>query len=211
MTSIDNVQDITPLVRYVATSSQTAFTYPFPIFQDSDVIVDQDGVTLTLTTDYTVSGEGEDNGGTVTLVVGATTGDIITIYRDISVERDTDYLSNGPWSSTATNNEFDKIILILQELENRIGRCIRFPITSTTTNAEAEMTPESSYLGKFLKIAATGELTAAAVNTSDVVTAADQISLTDSGSDYLATDVEATFAELASTTGAGIIGIADTN
>ena len=210
MTTIDNVQDITPRVQYTATASQMAFTYPFPIFQDADIVVDQDGVTLTLTTDYTVIGEGDETGGTVTLVTAATVGDIITLYRDISIERDTDYQQNGPWASDATNNEFDKITLILQELEERVSRCLRIPMTAD--EVDGELTPIADYVGNFVGFNSSGEVVAKTVTESSVVTDADQITLDDSGGSYAAANVEAALAELVSASngeGASMIKIED--
>ncbi len=169
MVSIDNVQDIQPRVRYTATAAQVAFTYPFPIFQDSDIVVDVNGTVLTLTTNYTVTGEGDDNGGTVTLVTASTAGDIVTLYRDIGVERDTDFQQNGPWASVSFNDELDKITLILQQLEDRIGRAISFPLTAAITNAQTTLSPLTNFLGKFIRITDAG-LLEAAVALDNVVT-----------------------------------------
>ena len=63
MTSIDNVTDVSPRVQYTAAAAQTDFDYAFPIFAGADLTVDVDGVTKTLTTDYTVSGAGNDTAG----------------------------------------------------------------------------------------------------------------------------------------------------
>jgi len=165
VTSIDDVQDLSPRDQYVAASMQTAFDYTFPIFLDEDLVVDIDGEVQVLTTDYTVTGKGNDTGGTVTLIraigdelVG---GEIVTIYRDIAIARDTDVQQNGPWSSVNYNDEMDKVFLIMQELKNKVGRAIRFPITSASTNAQAEMNPISGFFGKFLRITSAGILEAA--------------------------------------------------
>lgn len=55
---IDNVEDLPSRVQYVASAAQTAFDYPFPIFADADLIVDVDGVTKILTTNYTMTARG---------------------------------------------------------------------------------------------------------------------------------------------------------
>ena len=57
---VDNVNDVSPRVQYVAAAAQTAFDYTFPIFTDADLIVEVDGVTYDPLTDYTVTGEGND-------------------------------------------------------------------------------------------------------------------------------------------------------
>lgn len=163
MASIDDVQDISPRVQYTAIAAQTVFAYPFPIFVDADIVVDVDGVTKVLTTDYTVSGAGNETGGNVTFVVAMTGDEVVTIYRDIAIERSTDFQQNGPWSSATFNDELDKLYLIIQELENKVGRAIRFPITSASTNAQAEMAPISNFFEKFLRITSAGLLEAADV------------------------------------------------
>jgi hypothetical protein len=135
---VDTVNDITPRIQYVAAGGQTAFDYPFPIFADQDIVVaiaddaDSEAEVLTLTTDYTVSGEGNDNGGTVTLVVAATAGQIVTLYRDLPAERLTDIAQNGPWSSANYNDEMDKIIMLIQQLKMQIARAVQLSVTSTT-------------------------------------------------------------------------------
>lgn len=169
MTSIDDVTDTAPRVQYTAIAAQVAFTYDFPLFSDSDIVVDVDGVTKTLTTDYTVSGVGNDTGGTVTFGTAPGAGAIVTLYRDTAIERLTDFQQNGPFSSTTHNDELDKITTILLELENKIGRCIRFPLTGVITNAGAELSPISTYAGKFLRVTSGGLLEAAEV-TNSVVT-----------------------------------------
>ena len=85
--SIDTVNDLPPRVQYVATAAQTDFDYPFPIFADADLVVDVDGVTQALATDYTVTGEGDDAGGTVTFLVAMAGSEIVTIYRSMAIER----------------------------------------------------------------------------------------------------------------------------
>ena len=77
--------------QYTATAAQTVFAYTFEIFDDDDITVDQGGTILTKGTHYSVSGVGVSSGGNITLVSGATSGDIMTIYRSMALERLTDY------------------------------------------------------------------------------------------------------------------------
>jgi hypothetical protein len=166
--SIDDVTDLTPRVRYTASAAQTDFDYDFPIFQDADLIVVVDDVTLALTTDYTVSGEGDDLGGTVSFVVPMTGGEIVVIYRDIVIERISDFQPNGPNASVTMNDELDKLYLIAQELKAKVGRAIRFPFTAAQTSEGAELTPISNWYSKFLYIGSTGLLEAASAVTGVV-------------------------------------------
>lgn len=166
--SIDSIADITPRIQYTASASQTAFDYPFPIFAEGDISVDVDGVVKTLTTDYTVSGVGADAGGTVTLVSALDGDEIVTLYRETEIARTTDFAQNGPFSSTSHNDELDTIVIILQELKALIGRCIRFPFTSTATSTDSLLSPIANFKSKFLRISSTGILEPASVLDSTV-------------------------------------------
>ena len=140
--SIDNIADLTPRVQYTAAAAQTGFPYPFPIFADADLVVDVDGTTKVLMTDYTVSGAGDDTGGNVTLLSACVGGEIVTIYRDIAIQRLTDMQQNGPWTSASVNDEFDRMTLVDQQLESRIGRAIRFQLTDALNDTDSVLTAE---------------------------------------------------------------------
>jgi len=101
--------------QYVATSGQTVFNYNFEIIAAADIVVYQGETLLVLTTDYTLTGVGVDTGGTVTLVTGATTGDILTIYRLTAAERLTDYQNSGDFLSDEVNSDFDRLWAVIQE------------------------------------------------------------------------------------------------
>lgn len=121
------VGDITPRVQYTATSGQTVFAYAFPIFADADLKVYIGSTLKTLTTHYTVSGAATSSGGNVTLVTGATTGDIVTIYRDLAVSRSSDYQTAGDLLAETLNDDLDKLVMMAQQQERDIAnRTIRF-------------------------------------------------------------------------------------
>lgn len=166
--SIDVVENITPRVQYTAAALQTVFDYPFPIFAQTDLVVYIGAVLQVLGTNYTVAGVGADHGGTITFVVPRTAGQIVTLYRDTTIERITDFQQNGPNRSAALNDELDRITVVQQELKSKIGRALRFPFTAATTDAQQELSPISSWLGKFLRISAAGILEAAEVVSSVV-------------------------------------------
>src|SRR5665213_32361 len=105
--TLSEVPDATPYIQYVASSGQTVFPYPFPITQDSDLVAVVNGVTLNTDSGYTLSGQGNDTGGNLTFTLGQTTGAIVTLYRDIPIERLTQFSQNGGFSSAAFNAEFN--------------------------------------------------------------------------------------------------------
>ena len=121
------IADIAPRVSYtVGGSAQSAFTVPFPFFEDADLVVYNGSTLLTLTTNYTVTGELLDSGGTVTLNV-AVTNTTITIVRDVPNERVTDFPTSGPLQIPSLNMQFDKVFAVTQQLEDQLNRAVILP------------------------------------------------------------------------------------
>ncbi len=167
---IDNVTDTARRVQYSASAGQTVFPYPFAIFDEDDLVVEVDGETQTITTDYTVSGVEEDAGGNVTFTSGLSSGDIVTIYSDTTIARTSDFQQNGPNLSTVMNDELDRITVVQQELREAIRRSIRFPMSSELASADIELSPISGWLERYLYINSAGELEAAANLTTTTLT-----------------------------------------
>lgn len=173
---IDNVLDITPRVQYVSSASQTAFDYPFPIFADADLVVIVDGVTKTLTTHYIVSGEGDDTGGTVTFLSGQTSGAIVTIYRDIAIQRTSDFQTNGPLSSDTFNDELDRITLVEQQLESALARTVHLAIDDEGAPESQVLPSKADRASKFLAFDANGNpIASSAVSDGDALLRAELI------------------------------------
>lgn len=133
-------------IQYTSSAGQTEFTYPFEIFEDADlqVYLTPSGQTpdptldiLTLNIDYTVSGAGNENGGIVTLTNSASEDDIITINRNILIDRETDFTTGGPFRGQAINDQLDKLTLICQQLETFIvQRMLLYQVTDNLTDSD---------------------------------------------------------------------------
>src|SRR6056297_2909064 len=113
---------------YTATASQTVFPYTFEIADEEDVKVLQNGTLLTLSTDYTVSGVDSNSGGNITLVSGATAGDVIVVYRDMELKRQTDYTDSGDFLASEVNEDFDRLWMAIQQEQTDSSRAIVKPI-----------------------------------------------------------------------------------
>ena len=128
MTVIDN----TPRDQYTASSGQTVFPYTFEISASGDIVVLQNGAILNEGTgagQYGISGVGSDSGGNITLVTGATTGDVITLYRDMALDRLTSYTNGGDFLAADVNNDFDRLWLALQQNTGTSNRALVAPNT----------------------------------------------------------------------------------
>ena len=139
-------------IQYTATNGQTTFAYDFPITDETHLVVkqtlDSDGTTstLTLTTEYTVTGEGEESGGNVVLVTGANTDDTITIERDVPEARTTDFTTAGDFFAATLNDELDLQTMMMQQLRRDFDRSLRMSVEDTldTLNALPSVSDRAS-------------------------------------------------------------------
>lgn len=116
--------------EFTATASQTVFNYTFKIFSSTDLNVFQTpaGQVCNDSTDqitaFTVTGVGNEDGGAITLTVGATVGDLITIVSDIPSTRTTDYQNNGDFIPKTVNDDFDRVVSLVKQAEEVANRTL---------------------------------------------------------------------------------------
>jgi len=111
-----------------------SFTYPFRILEESDLLVivtDESGdeTTLILNSDYIVYGEGDLEGGTISLMSGALCpeGSTITLMRNMDLLQETDYVNGDAYSAESYENALDKTTMVLQQFDERLDRSLSIP------------------------------------------------------------------------------------
>lgn len=125
------ISDTAPRVQYTAANTQTQFTIPFEFFADADIKVIKtasNGTDTTLTlasspanaVQYRVEGAGVSAGGTKRITLGgaSTNGDKYTIFRELAVERTSDFPVSGNFPIETLNTELDKITAMIQQNES---------------------------------------------------------------------------------------------
>jgi hypothetical protein len=124
-------------VQYIS-SGQASFSYPFEIFEKDDIVVYVDGTLKVRGTDYNVTGEGEDNGGTVTFITDhvPSSGAVIVMYREIPTVRTIDYQEEGAYRAVNINEDIDRLWMKLQEHNRDIDRSLKLEITDTSGELE---------------------------------------------------------------------------
>jgi len=164
------INDTAPRAQYTATSGQTAFTVSFEFFANSDLKVYRNSTLLTLTTNYTVTGAGVTGGGTVTLVTGATAGDIVTIVRDVPVARTSDFPTSGPFNIEALNTDLDRLTAMVQQQETLDSRSLRLD-QFDTPNSFNVLPAKAARAGRVLQFNDTTGQPEAGPTTSEVANA----------------------------------------
>lgn len=116
--------------EYTATSGQTVFNFTFKIYTATDLNVyvtpaGQECNDVTdLTEAYTVTGVGLEDGGSITLNTGAGANDLVTIASAIPTSRTTDYQSNGDFTPETVNNDIDRAISLIKQVESKADRSL---------------------------------------------------------------------------------------
>ncbi len=117
------IGDVAPRIQYVASGSQTVFTYPFPIFKPTDLAVFVDGERAT--DGYAVSGAGRSEGGAVTFTAPPRAGTVITLRRLLRIERVSDFQESGELRARVLNDEFDYQTAALQQVADDFSRAVQ--------------------------------------------------------------------------------------
>jgi len=159
------IGDITSRIQYTGDGAVTAFTYPFPIFDDADIEVYEDATLKTISTDYTVSGAGLSTGGTVTFVTAPASAVVVTLLRNLTIERTTDFQESGEFRSQVINDELDKQVAMAQQVNDKLNRSLR--LASTDPDVTLTLPLKASRASKVLAFDSSGN---AAVSTMDLST-----------------------------------------
>lgn len=136
----------TAVDRYNASEGQTVFPYTFKIL-DADELAAFTGDTE-VSSGYTVSGVGDDNGGNVTFSTAPRgVGDdalVVTLKRSLPFDQPTDIPSQGALSTVSLENALDRLVMQLQQLNEEKARSILLAVSSSLTNLT--ITPEAGKL-----------------------------------------------------------------
>ncbi len=149
-------------IQFVASGTQTVFPYDFLILSESDIkVISSDPTTGVetlelLTTDYTLTGIGNSNGGNVIFVVAPTALDRITIKREVPYTQLVDYTPSGNFPAETHEGALDRLTFQTQQLQERVDRAMIAAEATTGSNFVIPDPTLASSLGKFIKVNAAG-------------------------------------------------------
>ena len=117
-------------VNYQGNGQTTVFQIPFPFLENEQIYVqkkDAEGILINYTyaTDYTVTGAGEENGGSVTLNVAPEQGSTISIYRDVPLTQEVDYRENEIFPAETHEEALDKLTMEVQQIQEQLDRSVK--------------------------------------------------------------------------------------
>lgn len=167
-----SLETLTNRIAYGGNGTTTAFSFPYYFLEEGDlkvVLVDSNGTeTLqTLTTHYTISGEGSTSGGTVTMLTAPASGASLVIIRNTELTQEISLELNGALPVDQVEKALDKLTMIIQRLDERLDRAV--VLKETDANAVSLELPKiNDRASKFLAFDSDGAVIAASGTVSEV-------------------------------------------
>lgn len=151
--------------RNVITSAGgTSFTYTFQLLSENEIkviVTDSDGqnpVTKTLGVDYTVSGVGNANGGSVTFTSAVTAGKKVILDLNTALIQSTDLTTGDGFPAETFEAALDRLTSEILVVKRLINRALQLP-ENTPNNSDGVIIPDHSIVanqGKLLRLTAGG-------------------------------------------------------
>lgn len=159
---------------YTGNGAVDTYAYSFKIFDEDHLVVTVSDTatppvetTLTITTDYTVTGVGATGGGNVVLVDNSqdwidAEGDLksgytITIRRVVPLTQTTDIRNQGDFYPEAHEDRFDKLVMADQQQQDEIDRSIKLPTTVLPADFDPSLPTDIETAGATIIVKSTAD------------------------------------------------------
>lgn len=127
-------------IQYTGNDVATSFSFPYKFLQTSDLTVvftntAGSDATLVEDTDYTVTGAGDESGGSITYPVSGdplATGEYLTIYRQVPYTQEADLSNQGAYFLETIEDTVDKLEMQIQQVKEITDRCPKLSISDFT-------------------------------------------------------------------------------
>lgn len=183
----------TARVSYTGAGTTGPFTIPFYFLANADIraikvtIADGTEDELALTTDFTLSGAGDEEGGTLTLVASLSSSYKLVIFRDPEVLQESAYPRNDQFPSQTHEEVADRLTMIAQRHADLLTRSIRMPEGDTSGDSMV-LPPAVDRPSKVLGFDANGDM--AVYEPESAVTSAANVTVLQSGTGATPTNVQ---------------------
>ena len=111
------ITNTTPRDEYVGDGGTVSFTYNFKVLQLADLKIFLDATEQV--SGFVVTGVGGDTGGQVVFDSPPASNVAVLLERFTTTDRTVDFIEGGPLSAEVLDNDQDRSIAMIQELELR--------------------------------------------------------------------------------------------
>jgi len=142
----------TATITHTGNGVLTGFSAPFKFLSNDDlqvtkVTIATGAATIMTPAEYTITGAGNENGGTVTITPAVTSSFKIKIDRIVPLTQDTDLEREGGFFPDVIEAQLDRIVMMVQQLDAALADATGSGIISSITRNVAG--PSSSTIGRF--------------------------------------------------------------
>lgn len=133
------VQTTTLRADYTGNGATTAFIIPFYFLDNTHVKVVRTQIStgvatiLTLTSDYTITGAGVSNGGTLTMTSAPTSDQRVSVLRNVPNTQLIHYVLNDPFPAATHEAALDQLTMEIQQTNEAITRTLQLPAGETSS------------------------------------------------------------------------------
>lgn len=144
---------------FYGNGSRGPFYFNFPFFEDGWITAVKASETMGLTElaqgfDFTVSGAGSPNGGSVTLANPLADGETLYIRRVIPLTQPVEFGTFGAFFASTHEEAFDRSAMMVQQVDERVGD-LEERLSSMTMGVQLVVASGSSSTAQVLSIDAT--------------------------------------------------------
>lgn len=121
-------------ISYIANGASTVFPVPFYFISNDDLKVVArlpDGTEVPLYTGFTITGAGNEGGGSIAFSSAPAAGVIVAIYRDPALVQTTDYSNSGRFPAESHERTLDRIVMMVQRVSDMCMRGLKLGQTDT--------------------------------------------------------------------------------
>lgn len=128
-------------IPYEVTGS---LTYPIPFFFEKNEHVKVYLDDALISSGYSISGAGDESGGSL-VFLSPPEGASLVILRQIPLTQENSFNDGGPLDAAVYESMFDRQTYMAQQLDEKINRTIKLPVSNTTLDPQmtGEITPDS--------------------------------------------------------------------
>lgn len=149
------LSDIYEPDRYEGDGAEDTFEFTHRILQKADLVVNVvdgttgDVTTLVLDTDYTIDDAfvNADAGGEIVTTDPVADGDFIILIRRTARLQLVNIVEGSPFPAAVVTKVFDRLTMMIQELEYRIRQSLAFADSSAFVDIEVPEPEDETFLG----------------------------------------------------------------
>lgn len=130
------IDETIPHINYIADGLQTTFVFPFLIFESGNICVYIDNIKTN--EGFSIEFSTSETGGSVIFGTPPAKDTVISIVRELSIKRVSDFQEGGEIRSKALNYEFNYQIACTQQIAEALNRSFLLPVYSNNSGLKKE-------------------------------------------------------------------------